>query len=98
MITTTTQTITGKDFEEIMVVSGSCCVCKYEKEYWSDFNDDLLKARRCCFEIMQENASKYHADAIIDVKYEIRDMINAIVLLVYGTAVKFIDAYVVSKK
>ena len=47
---------------------------------------------------MQENASKYHADAIIDVKYEIRDMINAVVLLVYGTAVKFIDAYVVSKK
>ncbi|WP_286077308.1 heavy metal-binding domain-containing protein [Thomasclavelia cocleata] len=98
MIITTTQSITGKDFKEITVVKGTGCAVKYERGYLSDFHKDIESAREACFQKMAEQALKYNADGIIDVKYEIQEVSNAIIFFVYGTAVKFIDAYVVSKK
>ena len=102
MIIVTTETLHGRSYEELAIVSGSTI---QSKNFMSDFGQGLKsivggelksytammeKARNQATDRMVAEATRLGADAIIGVRYATSAiMAQAAEVLVYGTAVKF---------
>ena len=102
MIITTTESISGKDFDVLGVVSGSTVqtvnaindigagfktlVGGEVKKY----NEMMMNARTLATDRMLQDASELGADAIVSIRYSSSAIMQgAAEVMVYGTAVKF---------
>lgn len=104
MITVTTDVLQGRRYMELGVVSGSTI---RSKNMFSDFGQGLKsivggelksytnmmeKARAQASQRMEEEAKALGADAVIGIRYTTSAIVaQAAEVLVYGTAVKFLD-------
>lgn len=90
MITTTTNFINGKDFCEISVVKGNCCT--FIGGEFRKITQNIREAKDIAYDRMIEEANKYHANAIIDVKMMTEHISDEMLLFAFiGTAVKIIE-------
>lgn len=102
MIISTTDKISGKDYKELGVVSGSTVqTVNAIKDIGAGFktlvggevkkyNEMMQKARSLAMERMLEEAQKLGADAVICIRYSSASIMQgAAEVMVYGTAVKF---------
>ena len=102
MITTTTETISGKDIEMLGVVKGSTIqTVNAIRDIGSGlktlvggelkkYNEMMNNARELATERMIEEAEKLGADAVVCVRYSSASIMQgAAEVMVYGTAVKF---------
>ncbi|MBR1644951.1 MAG: YbjQ family protein [Bacteroidales bacterium] len=104
MITVTTDVLQGRRYMELGVVSGSTI---RSKNMFSDFGQGLKsivggelksytnmmeKARAQASQRMEEEAKALGADAVIGIRYTTSAIVaQAAEVLVYGTAVKFLN-------
>ena len=104
MILVNTDFITGKEIETISLVKGSTIQSKHiGKDIMQSFktivggelksyNDMMNEARALATKRMVEEAKELGADAIINVRYASSAVMQgAAEVIVYGTAVKFIN-------
>lgn len=102
MIITTTESISGKDFDVLGVVSGSTVqTVNAIKDIGAGFktlvggevkkyNEMMMNARTLATDRMLQDASELGADAIVSIRYSSSAIMQgAAELMVYGTAVKF---------
>lgn len=102
MIITTTESISGKDFDVLGIVSGSTVqTVNAIKDIGAGFktlvggevkkyNDMMMKARTLATDRMLQDASELGADAIVSIRYSSSSIMQgAAEVMVYGTAVKF---------
>lgn len=102
MIITTTESIYGKDFDVLGVVSGSTVqTVNAIKDIGAGFktlvggevkkyNEMMMKARTLATDRMLQDARELGADAIVSIRYSSSSIMQgAAEVMVYGTAVKF---------
>ncbi len=102
MIITTTESISGKDFDVLGVVSGSTVqTVNAIKDIGAGFktlvggevkkyNEMMMNARTLATDRMLQDASELGADAIVSIRYSSSAIMQgAAEVMVYGTAVKF---------
>lgn len=102
MIITTTESISGKDFDVLGVVSGSTVqTVNAIKDIGAGFktlvggevkkyNEMMMNARTLATDRMLQDASELVADAIVSIRYSSSAIMQgAAEVMVYGTAVKF---------
>lgn len=102
MLVVTTQTIRGKDFEELGLVQGSTIQCKHiGKDIGAAFRnmvggemkayvEMMNEARDIAYGRMLEQANQLGADAIVAMMYATSAIEpGAAEVMCYGTAVKF---------
>lgn len=102
MIITTTESISGKDYDILGVVSGGTVqTVNAVKDIGASFktlvggevkkyNEMMLSARNLATERMLSDAEKLNADAIVSIRYSSSSIMQgAAEVMVYGTAVKF---------
>ncbi len=102
MITTTTESISGKDFDVLGVVSGSTVqTVNAIKDIGAGFktlvggevkkyNEMMMNARTLATDRMLQDARELGADAIVSIRYSSSSIMQgAAEVMVYGTAVKF---------
>lgn len=102
MIITTTESISGKDFDVLGVVSGSTVqTVNAIKDIGAGFktlvggevkkyNEMMMNARTLATDRMLQDASELDADAIVSIRYSSSAIMQgAAEVMVYGTAVKF---------
>ena len=99
---TTTESISGKDFDVLGVVSGSTVqTVNAIKDIGAGFktlvggevkkyNEMMMNARTLATDRMLQDASELGADAIVSIRYSSSAIMQgAAEVMVYGTAVKF---------
>ncbi len=102
MLVVTTEKISGKDFEELGIVTGSTIQCKnIGRDIGSSFRnlvggemksyvEMMDKAREVAYARMVENASRMGADAVVCMRLATSAIAaGASEVTAYGTAVKF---------
>lgn len=102
MIITTTESISGKDYDILGVVSGGTVqTVNAIKDIGAGFktlvggevkkyNEMMMKARTLATDRMLQDASELGADAIVSIRYSSSAIMQgAAEVMVYGTAVKF---------
>lgn len=104
MLITTSDTISGKKYQELGIAQGNTVQSVHMgKDIMASFktlvggelksyNEMMTKARTLAMERMIESAQSMGADAIICMRYASSSITQgASEILVYGTAVKFVD-------
>ncbi len=102
MIVVNTETIPGREFDVITLVSGCAVMCKdFGRDIGASFrnlvggemksySDMLAEARNKSIGYMIEDAQRYNADAIVAVHLTSSNIVQGgAELIAYGTAVKF---------
>lgn len=102
MIITTTESISGKDYDILGVVSGGTVqTVNAVKDIGASFktlvggevkkyNEMMLNARNLATERMLQDAGNLGADAVVSIRYSSSSIMQgAAEVMVYGTAVKF---------
>lgn len=104
MLITTSDTISGKKYQELGIAQGNTVQSVHMgKDIMASFktlvggeltsyNEMMTKARTLAMERMIESAQRMGADAIICMRYASSSITQgASEILAYGTAVKFVD-------
>ena len=104
MIITNTETIPGKNYEIISLVSGVCILCKnFGRDIGSGFKnlvggemkayqEMLDQSQTTAVQRMMEKAAQMGADAIVNIRFASSSIVQGgAEILAYGTAVKFTD-------
>lgn len=102
MVVVNTDTIPGREFDVITLVSGCCVQCKdFGRDLGASFrnlvggemkaySEMLAESRNKAIGYMIEDAERYGADAIVNVRFVASDIVQGgAELMAYGTAVKF---------
>lgn len=105
MILVNTDFITGKEIETLSVVKGSTIQAKHlGKDFLSGLKtlvggelsayvEMINEARAIATKRMVKQAEKLDADAIVNIRYSTSNVMQgAAEILVYGTAVKFLES------
>ncbi|NMA95879.1 MAG: YbjQ family protein [Clostridiales bacterium] len=104
MILVNTDYITGKELEMISIVKGSTIQTKHLGKDISqafkhlvggelrEYNEMMNDARALATKRMVEEAESLNADAVVNIRYASSTVMSgAAEVIVYGTAVKFVD-------